>query len=412
MVVYRKQFLLLFVILATAGIIITRRPDIIANAVPWAEDGAVWLSQAHNIGISSIFMPQDGYMQTISRISYIAGVFFGIDNAPLVATVIAIALRCLMCAFFISERFNFISVRLRFLLVIYFMLMPNIEEGFVNITNAQWYLSLYAIGVLIANAPSSKSWKTHDVIILLISGLSGPFVLFLAPCLFFKYAIPSLKLRSFKNLINYEVLIIAFCFIVQASALLAGFDNRSKAPLGASITLLADIFAMRMLFGSFFDTSLTTFVVESHIINISSLIIYLVIIACLFYKGDWKTKSLISFGVLMMASSLYRPMMTLESEQWPAFLLPGAGERYFFITNFLFICSIVYSLNTFCKLNDKSIIIIISLLCLPVSYTFRMNDIDAPDYKQEILKYNSAAKGDTVSIKIAPRGWDMKLIKK
>lgn len=408
----RNRYFLISILLAAAGIMIARRPDIITNAVPWAEDGAVWLSQAHNIGINSIFLPQDGYMQTISRVAYFIGSLFGLDNAPLVATLIAILLRCLMCTFFMSERFNFISIRLRLSLVVYFLLMPNIGEGFVNITNAQWYLSLYSIGILTASGHNSKAWRIHDVIILLISGLSGPFVLFLAPCLFFKYAVPALKEKNLKIIFNYETLLIAFCFIVQASVLLVDFDHRSKAPLGAGITLLADIFSMRMLFGSLFDNSIMTFVTEFHKINTASLIVYLLVVTALFARAEWRARSLISFGLLMMASSLYRPMMTLETEQWPAFLLPGAGGRYFFITNFLFICSIAYALRKLCKLNDKSIIIIISVMCLLAADSFKMDKIDAPDYREEMTKYHSADKGEKVSIGIAPMGWSMQLIKK
>src|SRR5699024_1462054 len=131
----------------SAFIMLMRRPDIITAPIPWAEDGKVWLSQAYNIGFASLFLVQDGYMQTISRVAYFIGSLFGLADAPLVATLIAISLRCLMCSFFMSKRFDFIDLKVRFSLLIFFLLMPNIYEGYVNITNAQWYLSLYAIGI-------------------------------------------------------------------------------------------------------------------------------------------------------------------------------------------------------------------------------------------------------------------------
>lgn len=403
-------FLSIFILCAI--VIVLRRPDIITDAVPWAEDGKVWLSQAHNIGISSLFLPQDGYFQTISRIAYYLGGFFGLENAPLVATLSAIALRCSMCAFFMSSRLDFISYKVRFALMIYFLLMPNIYEGYVNITNAQWYLSLYAIGVLLAERSESTSWKFHDLTVLLISGLSGPFVIFLMPCLFFKYGLKSIKQRSFKILLNAELVLIFCCFIAQSVALFNGFGGRSSAPLGASLSLLADILAMRLFFGAFIDNKYMEFIANFHLTNLIILSIYFIFIMFIFFRGDWRARSLFSFAIIMMASSFYRPMMSLHSDQWLVFLKPSAGERYFFITNFIFICSIAYILNFFSKGNENIVSVCLLMLCIPTLYSFHIYKVPAPDYKKELLAYEHAKSGDVVSIGIAPPGWKMTLEKR
>lgn len=401
-----------FFFLFSAFIMLMRRPDIITDPVPWAEDGKVWLSQAYNIGFASIFLVQDGYMQTISRVAYFIGTLFGLSNAPLVATLIAISLRCLMCSFFMSRRFDFIDLKIRFSLLIFFLLMPNIYEGYVNITNAQWYLSLYAIGVLISNASASKIWKSHDIIILFLAGLSGPFVIFLVPCIFFKYFTKAIKEKNVKPLINYEVVIVLLCFIVQALALLSGFDGRSKAPLGASLSLLADIFAMRVLFGTFIDNKFMEFITHFHNTNLTILFFYCVFIAFIFLKGDWRVRSLVSFTVLMLASSLYRPMMSLHSDQWPVFIKPSAGERYFFVINFMFFCSIAYFMSMVIKGNHKAISLLIIMLCIPSIYAFKIYKVPGPDYKEEMLKYEEAKPGEAVIIGIAPPGWSMNIIKR
>ncbi|MFM4746798.1 hypothetical protein ACEUD3_03060 [Aeromonas veronii] len=88
-------FLILFVMIAS------RRPDILLNAQPWAEDGAIWMQSIHNDGFwSTIFLPQNGYYQTISKLSYGFGLLFGVKYAVLIANSIAISIRCMMVVFF------------------------------------------------------------------------------------------------------------------------------------------------------------------------------------------------------------------------------------------------------------------------------------------------------------------------
>ena len=53
-------FLVLFLIIAA------RRPDILTNAQPWAEDGFVWMTEIYTRGFwSSVLLPQNGYYQTL-----------------------------------------------------------------------------------------------------------------------------------------------------------------------------------------------------------------------------------------------------------------------------------------------------------------------------------------------------------
>ena len=58
-------------------VIVLRRPDIIFNAQPWAEDG-LWMASVYTEGFwSSLLAPQNGYFQTISRLAYGLGLLWG-----------------------------------------------------------------------------------------------------------------------------------------------------------------------------------------------------------------------------------------------------------------------------------------------------------------------------------------------
>ncbi|WP_174580896.1 hypothetical protein [Pantoea latae] len=127
-------------------LLVLRRPDIITHAQPWAEDGKIWMAGIYNDGFwSSLLLPQNGYYQTISRIAYGVSLAFGLEHAALGANLIALLIRCCFVGFLLSSRMNYIPVAYRLAAAAYFVLMPNLSEGFVNITNLRWYKKSFGL---------------------------------------------------------------------------------------------------------------------------------------------------------------------------------------------------------------------------------------------------------------------------
>ena len=105
-------------------VITLRRPDIIMNAQPWAEDGRVWIQNIYNDGFwNSFYSPQNGYYQTISRIAFGIGLLFGLSKAALIANTIAISIRCFFVLYILSSRMSFIDIRLRIFSILYFFIV-------------------------------------------------------------------------------------------------------------------------------------------------------------------------------------------------------------------------------------------------------------------------------------------------
>src|SRR4029078_7327642 len=50
-----------------------------------------------------------------------------------------------------------------------------------NITNTQWRLALLVLIMLFARPSRSPRWNAFDLLILALSALSGPFIIFIAP---------------------------------------------------------------------------------------------------------------------------------------------------------------------------------------------------------------------------------------
>lgn len=212
-----------FFFLAFFFIIAARRPDIMLNAQLWAEDGAIWLQAIYADGLISLLFPMNGYYQTISRAILGFALLFGMDNVAFVANICAISIRSLLALFLLTSRLSSIDIRYRIVAVMYFLMMPNIAEGYVNATNTHWYTALYIMSIILADDPKTRAWKVHDCIVAIIGGLSGPFIVFLAPALLVKRLAQHRGLIKAIKGINAFDIAFTICFSVQLFAILCTY---------------------------------------------------------------------------------------------------------------------------------------------------------------------------------------------
>lgn len=398
----------------TFFIVFSRRQDILLHAQPWAEDGVIWMKGIYEGGFwSSILYPANGYYQTISRITYGIGLLFGLSKAPLVANIIAILIRCFFVMFVLSDRMKFIALKYRVLFVLYFLLMPNIAEGYVNVTNAHWYLSLYLLLVVISDDATTTSWKIHDFVLLVISSLSGPFVIFIAPCLILKRISQN---RGLKNaIINIKAfdVVMALCCLIQIIAILTSADgSRSHAPLGASFSMLADVISYRVVGGSIFDNELISPMGSMTVLNICIFTLLTIVTLIFFVRQDWRFKSAVIFPVLMIGFALAKPMMSLTLPQWPALLIPGGGERYFIITNIAFFSLIIFICSKLDKhTRNLSILLPVALIVLMIP-SYSIKGLPDVGYQEDVAKFETLPSGESMKIRINPNPWGVELTKK
>src|SRR5260370_38241387 len=72
------------VFLVAVLVVISRRPDAVMNPQFWAEDGALWYAQAHNLGWWSVlFQPETGYFLSLPRLTSSFAHLLHIAAAPL-----------------------------------------------------------------------------------------------------------------------------------------------------------------------------------------------------------------------------------------------------------------------------------------------------------------------------------------
>lgn len=418
--VRNNRFLVcLLVFIATCILMVARRPDLITNPQFWAEDGKIWYAQAHNLGwINSLLLPQNGYYQTISKLAAAFSLNFSISSAPLVMNLTAIFIRAALVVFILSGRISCLNQFNRILVGLFIIFMPHLEEVHANITNTHWYLSIYLFFVMIADERKCLSWKIHDFVILLMSGLSGPFIVFLSPIIILRNLSVSegskLKERVklfISSLKPFDFIFGAICLLQIATILTSTTDARSSAPLGASISVLANILSSKIFLGFAINEKESYIIWNYQLVNFIISFIGTALLILLLTKGGWRERSMVIFPVLMLAAALAKPMIHLELPQWPRIQF-GPGQRYFVITN-IFWVAILLSLS---QMSNKIASFISSFLMLLVIVVLSYKDFSIhrlPDnrWDKQVVRYNDTKKGDRVNVEINPKGWSMELIK-
>lgn len=401
------------IIIVAAFIIITRRPDIISHPQLWAEDGKAFLEPVWNHGfLTSIVTPRDGYFQSLPKITMAIASSFGLSNVALISTSIAIALRCLFVAFIMTSRFNYIDMRFRLAFCLYFLFQPNIQEAYLNITNAHTYLAIYLLAVILAKDASKTSWKLHDILILILSGISGPFIALLAPSLAIKrYYERGSILNTIKGINTFDI-VFTCCMLIQAGSVMFGDNSRTPSSLGATISLFFEIISYKVILGAFFDLNNVQWIIGKHIVNTFISLAFIISSLYFLIKMDWRYKAAFCYVFFTLLVSLYKPVINHTDEQWPLFLIPIVGCRYFILSGMGIFC---LSLIILSRITVRPYIIIL-LFCIALftslSVSYRMPPLENVGYDKDVAVFNEAKNGEKVLINTNPPGWSMELIKK
>lgn len=160
-----------------------RCPSILTRASFWAEDGWAWYPTCYVYGWHCLFLPVASYMQTVSTLVALVCQVLPLAAAPFAFAFVALIAQAASPTFLLSNRMAqaIPSVSIRLLLAVLIVAMPAMNEVYVNLTNTQWHLALLSFLILAASAPTGWAGRCFDTIMLMLSGLSGPFSVFLTP---------------------------------------------------------------------------------------------------------------------------------------------------------------------------------------------------------------------------------------
>jgi hypothetical protein len=239
------QQVLLF--LFACAVLVTRRPDAVFRAQFYAEDGRVWFADAYNLGWwNALFRAQDGYFQTFPRLAAALALLAPLSLAPLVLNLAAAAVEALPVSLLLSSRASaWGSMRIRALLAVAYLALPNSREMMLVETSSQWLLALCVFLLLTMSPPTCAAGRVFDFLILALCGLTGPFCFFLLPIAAF------IAWRRGGRWRWTEVGSLTAFSLVQAWGLLVvDSSGRSQRLLGASPALFTRILAGQIYFGA------------------------------------------------------------------------------------------------------------------------------------------------------------------
>lgn len=412
---WQKPFMrALIVFSVTILILILRRPDIILYPQPWAEDGLLWISSAHNVGaLRSLFIPIAGYFQTISRIAGALTTFFPLEWAPAIFNAIALSVRALPVVLLFSNRYTALIPRLetKMLLAAVYVLLPNSEEFLANVTNAHSYLALLSMMTILAPAPATRAQKVTDALTYGISALSGPFILLMYPI----FAILAFVRGVKSTAQRYWLPMSLGC--VQLLSMLLNFGERSSMPLGATLELFIEITVKQVIFGSFLGTHqawpIYQLMAQGSVFGWGIAIALCIGVSGLLVYG-WprytlEFKLFMLFALLAYMAALAKPMASFTQAQWPILALLGAGMHYWFFPTL--VCMMIVIFNLEAKKPARYVAYgLFAVWCIGVVGSFRVNPWPNLQYVEQIKAFRASSES-SVEIQIMPPGWIMPLNK-
>jgi hypothetical protein len=235
-----------FWVLLFSVLILLRRPNALLHPQFWAEDGCVWYKDAYSLGIHCLFMPLNGYLQTIYRIVGIFSLIFPMSAAPFVFALISFLAQVSPIAVFLSTRFDNLvpNIKLRLFICLCYVLIPNSSEINVNLAGAHWHLAILSFLLIVSHEPKQLFIKVIDYTALVISALSGPFSIFLSPIALFELYKERTMEKTVKALVICGTAVIQLLFIWES-----GGATRSQSPLGASVESFIQIMGNQIFTG-------------------------------------------------------------------------------------------------------------------------------------------------------------------
>ncbi|KKQ41341.1 MAG: hypothetical protein US58_C0001G0015 [Candidatus Magasanikbacteria bacterium GW2011_GWA2_37_8] len=408
----KPKYLLLVFVLA-CFLIIIRRMDLVFNAQFWAEDGTIWFAEIYNLGWwPTIFTPEAGYLQTISRLVGLMAQFLPLVYAPLFFNLAAVAIKALPVVYLFSNRWQKIIPNFWFKIIValVYLFLPNTAEVHANITNAQWFLALLSLMILLGEVPVKKYLKVLDASILGIACISGPFSAFLLPIIFLAW----FWLPQKRNVLN--VIVVGLAGLVQVFFILAvGFSARSHMALGATFWLFVKIFSGQIVLGSLIGKVGFAYLYNRWLvwenwlgitIYLSAFVVGVVVISLTLWKAKKEVKLIVLFGLIVLLFSLLKPMASVTIPQWQVMVMPGAAGRYWLFPMLAFVFSLLYLVT---QSQWPKIKILAVMVCVFWLWGLKVEGIYPawPDlkFKENVKIFEQVPVGTEMKFKTMPESW-------
>jgi hypothetical protein len=398
-----------------AALLVSRRFDCVQNPQFWAEDGTHFFTDAREHSAwANLAAYSYGYFDLIVRIAHQVAVLGPLEKAPLVLVLFAIVIQAAVPAFVISSRCEgwMGPFPIRLAAAILYCAMPNSFETHCIALHSRVHLAVLAALVIVSAPPRSVSGKLLDVATLILSGLSGPFVLLLAPVAIWRHW----RMRSPVTRRNYLILAATWCCAIFA--LINSIGSRLGSPRGAGFFEAIRIIGGQLTMGFFLGKTTFQNIVNQPYFDVVaglSFIALSILVFLIIRRERWELRCLLFIGAGAVALALSAPIGGAPGmTQWHAlWSIPGNGQRYYFLpmAMMLFVLAAVAGRGQgrVWRASAMALLLLIATMgarvdwILPAFANFHFNHY--------ISLYRSIPPGTSMTVPINPPGWQMELKK-
>jgi hypothetical protein len=405
------------VVLVLGGLLeFARSPGALLHPQLFAEDGADWFAGAYNYGW---FVPLShahaGYLQTLPRLVADVGLLVPLTRVPLLFALVALVVQVLPAVLVASRRFGTVvpDLRVRLLLAVVYLLVPNSSEVNINVTNAQWHLAVLAVLIVLA-APAGIGWRVFDVVVLVIFGLTGPFVVCLLPVAALWYW----QRRQRWTLVLGVVTVVTS--IIQGITLVTSTRGH-EGPLGMSAGVLARILGTRIVGDTVLGSAVTSsHAYLAHLTGYSWLLTVagVAVVVAAVWWGPLELKLFNLYAALVLGASLASPVASLTKPQWPHLAI-AVGVRYWFLPTLALLVDLVWlaaqlrpGRRVAAAVAAVAVAVVVVTAGLAVRTDFSEPWAAGPDWTGQVARFEAVPAGHLFVFQIVPAGWTMTLVKK
>ena len=376
-----------------------KRPDAFIHSQFWAEEGTVFFSDAYHHGFKTVFNTCAGYFHLYPRLIFCLAISSGIpfEYMPYVCCY-AWLLVMFTVLVYIWGRVELDPV-LKFFVAISTVLIPLQAEVLMNLTNVQWVMALLPIIIFSSSDPEkNKKWFWADMLLLVLTGFTGPNLVILLPLILFLAFKQRKMLFTNPRLLLLHTLVILPAIACIVSLVLHGSITRSEGEF--KITNPAFIEYLHLQYGFLFLAKLAfdmPFILKCLFVLL--LFIYGVTIFKKILAGTITDNFIIA---TFFAGLLYLVATLVSYRNNPAILNPHSGGVRNFYLPALF-C--IWFFISILKPSNNPIPVLCLLMLLFVFENIRCIG------RSRLINYNweTYAKkiqtSDTLSIPINPEGW-------
>lgn len=299
-------------------ILFIRKPDAFLNPQFWAEDGSIFFTQQVLLGIRAHDQPYAGYFNEVPRLVASLAALLPHLYAPALYNGAALLVLAGLVWKLYSPRLG-LPCPLAFALAV--VLVPHLGgEVFVSLANVQWILALLLLAVVLQRSPATRAQAFGDAVLVLLAGLTGPFIFFALPLL-------AWKAWRHRSRLGLPVLAVAVLAVSAQLWALSHSSLEAPAPIPTEPGAWSRILGQRLV-GSLFLGVRIAYALHPLALILAGLLLLFGILWTL--RGS--PENLERAGLaLLFAGPILGGMFIKFSSALGLLVHPGAGSRYFFI---------------------------------------------------------------------------------